>query len=71
MLSHHTHPGGSDEPKYLVTTTHLDGTICHHTGGSWGEVKDYASEHAEASDKVEYFAIAPGRIDGIHWQLVA
>lgn len=71
MLSHHVHPGGSADPNYLVTTTHADGVICHHTGATRAEVHQFAAEHAGQGDTLEYFEVAPGRIDGIHWQLTA
>ncbi len=71
MLSHHQTPGGTSEPHYLVTTTHIDGVTCHHTGASIGEVRQFAAEHAKAGEEVSFWTVAPGRIDGIHWQLVA
>ena len=71
MHGHHTHPGGTDAPKYLVTTTHGDGVICHHTGATWEEVNTFAEEHAEEGDKIDYYAVAPYHLDGVHWQLVA
>jgi hypothetical protein len=71
MPSHHIHPGGTHAPQFLVTTTHADGVVCHHTGATHDEVAAFASGHAEVGDEVQYFTIAPGRIDGVHWVLVA
>lgn len=71
MTGHHNTPGGTDAPQFLVTTTHRDGVVCHHTGATMEEVKTFASEHAAADDEVSYWMVAPYRIDGIHWQLIA
>jgi hypothetical protein len=71
MLSHHQTLGGVSDPRFLVTTTHVDGVTCHHTGATRAELDAFVAEHAEAGDTTQYFEVAPGRIDGIHWQLVA
>jgi hypothetical protein len=71
MLSHHPNPGGTEAPRYLVTTVHPDGVTCHHTGVTLGEVQAFAAEHNDDLDIATFWTIAPGRIDGVHWVLVA
>lgn len=71
MLSHHINHGGSEAPQFLVTTVHPDGVTCHHTGATLEEVQAFAAEHTDELDITTYWAVAPYRIDGIHWQLVA
>lgn len=71
MTGHRIHPGGSDEPKFLVTTVHADGVVCHHTGATISELNAFVDEHATEDDVTTFWTIAPGRIDGIHWVLVA
>lgn len=71
MHGHHTYPPTADDQKFLVTTTHTDGIVCHHTAPTLHEAKEFATEHAQDGDETKYYAIHPGRIDGIHWQPVA
>ena len=71
MTGHRIHPGGTSDPEYLVTTTHLDGVTCHHTGATLDEVQAFAGSHAGDGDTTEYYRIAPMCLDGIRWVLVA